>query len=314
MRWKSWILASLTFAIVCLFADWSFTRWIIVRSPFSDAGRIQHLYAENDGEIPIFGTSKAHGHYDPAAMGLNAFNYGLDQASFEITEMLLQIELAKPKTTPVIIELQYNDTASLGDRSTLLPFVSDPRFRRLLERFHEMEWRYYLPAFRYFGYYDIYFKDLVNEHLHVKKVNRGFSELVHPPPFDRAKLDAYIRERLNNPTVYSPNEDWNRRFIALINAHPQRLFFLVISPYHPSYFAHFQNADKFNTFEEKLAAMPNVVVIDRGRESYPDEEFLDTLHLRREGATEFSRRMGDTIRQILRDRNGTEAGENAGAK
>lgn len=302
MRWKSWILAGLVFVGTCLLADRVFTRWVILRSPFPDAGRIQHLYQENDGEIPIFGTSKAHGHYCPSDMGLNAFNYGLDLASFRVTDVLLQIELAKPKTTPVIIELQFTDTGQLGDESVFIPFVSDARIRQLLEKFHAMEWRYHLPAIRYFGHYDVYFKDYINEHLHVAKASQGFRELVHPPPFDQARLDQFVQQRLQETTGYFPDEEENRRLIALITAHPQRLFFLVLSPNHPSYFAHFQNADRLKVFEEKLAVIPNVVLIDHSREPFPDDDFLDTVHLRREGTAKFSQEMGEQIRQVLRAR------------
>ena len=294
-------MALAVFVGSCLLADRIFTYKVILRSPFSESGRIQHLYLEHGDEIPIFGTSKAHG-YSPLDMGFDAFNYYKDNASYEVADVLLQIELAKPKTTPIIIELQYGDTHSLGDQSVFIPFVSDPRIRQLLSRFHAMEWRYYLPGIRYSGYYDLYFKDYINEHLHVTKVYNGFSELVHPPPFDRAKFDEYVRERLQTTTGYFPDEDQNRRLIAHITEHPQRLFFLVISPYHPSYYAHFQNEDKLKAYEKKLAAFPNVVVIDWGRMPYPDEYFLDTVHLRREAAADFSRKLGDRIRQILRER------------
>jgi hypothetical protein len=301
MSWKAWTIACVFFAASGLLADKIFTRDILFRSSYSDCGRIQHLYQENEDEIPIFGSSKVHGFCSPADMGLNAFNYGMDSASYEVTDVFLQIELTKPKTTPIIIELQHEDTGSLGDQSKFIPFVSDPRFQHLLKRFGAMKWRYFIPGIRYFGYYDWFFKDYLNERMGVLKVDKGFIELVHQPPFDRAKLDRLVRERLQLTTGYFPNEDQNHRLIGHIIKNPQRLFFLIVSPYHPSYYAHFQNEEKFHEFEAQLAALPNVVVIDWSRMPYPDESFLDTLHMRREADADFSRKLGDKIRQVLRE-------------
>ncbi|MFZ1071958.1 MAG: hypothetical protein WAO21_00845 [Verrucomicrobiia bacterium] len=227
----------------------------------------------------------------------------MDGTSFEVTDVLLQIELAKPKTTPLVIELQFHDAGTLGDQGKLIPFASDPRFRQLLRRFHALEWRYFIPGIRYFGYYDWYFKDYINEHFHVTKVTRGFVEFLHPHPFDQAKFDDIVRARLQMTNGYFPDEDKNRRLIAHITEHPQRLFFLVITPYHRSYYVNFQNEEKLKGFEARLAAFPNVVVIDWGRMYYPDSSFVDTLHLRRDAAEDFSKKLRDKIGQILRERN-----------
>lgn len=194
MKWKTWILALGVFIAVCLLADWGVTRGL--RNPLSDVDRIKHLYAENGDEIPIFGTSKAHYHYCPKDMGLNAFNYGIDGASYEITDVLLQIELAKSKTTPVIIELQHRDTGLLTDPGKFIPFVSDPRFRQLLDRYHAMQWRYYIPGIRFFGHYDSFLKDYVWLRMGMTKVTNGYSEVANPIQFNRAKMDQYIKERL----------------------------------------------------------------------------------------------------------------------
>jgi len=291
-------MALLVFAGSCLLGDWVFTHRIILR-PVSDCGRIQHLCLEDGAEIPVFGTSKIHN----LDMGLNTFNYGMDGTSFEATDVFLQIELAKPKVTPLIVELQFQDAGTLGDEGKYIPFASDPRFQQLLKRFHVLEWRYFVPGIRYFGYYDWYFKDYLNERAHVTKVNRGFVEFLHPRPFDQAKFDEIVRGRLQLTNGYFPDEDQNRRLIAHITQHPQRLFFLVVSPFHPSCFVHFQNEEKLKAFEARLAAFPNVVVIDWGRMYYPDSSFVDTLHLRHDAAMDFSQKMQDQIGQVLRERN-----------
>ncbi len=304
----------MAFAGLCILADRIFTSRIVFGTELSDGARIQHLYLDNSDDIPIFGTSKAHGNYSPADLGLHAYNYGLNGASYEVTDVLLQIELAKPRTTPVILELQYVDTGSLGYQGKFIPFVYDSRFRQLLGRFHATSWRYYIPGIRYFGFYDSLLQDYLNERMHVQKVSHGFSELVHLPPFDQARIDTLARDRLKMKSGYFPDEDQHRRLIAHITEHPQRLFFLVISPYHSSYFAHFENEDKLTEFKDKLAALPNVVLFDWGRLYSSDKYFLDTQHLRREAAADFSRQLGDKIRQKLRERNEPASVAKSGSK
>jgi hypothetical protein len=140
--------------------------------------------------------------------------------------------------------------------------------------------------------------------MNVTRVNDGFRELTHEPVFNQATLEGHVRDRLKLHTGFFPDADQNRRLIAQITSHPQRLFFLVFSPYHPSYFAHFQHADDLAAFQNKLAALPNVVLIDWSRLDYPPEDFLDTLHLQHKAAVKFSRQLGDKIRQVLHDRAG----------
>lgn len=299
MNWKLWIFALLIFIAGCLLADRTFTRDIILRSAASDSGRIQHLFLPNSNEIPVFGTSRVHG----LDLGTNAFNYAMDGTSFAATDVLMQIELAKPKTTPLIVELQFQDSGSLGDQGKFIPFATDPRFRQLLLRFHAWEWRYLVPGIRYFGYYDWFLKDYLNEHAHVTKVTRGFVEFLHAAPFDQTKFDEFVHARLQMTNGFIPDEELNRRLVAQIKAHPQRLFFLVATPMHSSCYAHFLNNDKLEEFKAMLAAFPNVVVIDWSRMPYPDEAFVDTLHMRRVETAELSRKLRDKISQILNERN-----------
>lgn len=292
----------MAFAGLLILADAVLTH-ALFRLPLADASRIHRLYLDNSEDIPIFGTSKARGNYSPLDMGVPAFNYGMDAASYEITDVLLQIELAKQRTTPVIVELQYEDTHTLGAQDRFIPFAKDPRFRQLLKRFNAMSWRYYFPGIRYFGYYDETLLYYLNERMHVTEADRaGFRHLVHAEPFDRAQMDDYIHKRLLKDTGYFQDEDQNRRLVAHITENPKRLFFLVISPYHRSYFTHFRDQEKLDAFKKQLSALPNAVVIDWGRLDYPDEYFLDTLHLRREAAAKFSQQLGKKIREVLRER------------
>ena len=142
----------------------------------------------------------------------------------------------------------------------------------------------------------------------MSKVDKGFGEHSNPFVFNRAALDRHISERLKYTNGYFQEEDQNNRLLAQITEHPQRLFFLVVSPYHPSYLVRFQNTDKWLAFKTRAAALPNVVLIDWGQLDYPDGPFGDTLHLQWEAAGKFSQTIGERIRQEISQR--TAAGGN----
>lgn len=289
----------LILAGVCVSTDAFFTLRFVLASPLSDSFRIRHLYQDTGDNIPIFGTSKARNHYSPKDMGLPAYSYGLDGASYDVTDVLLQIELAKARTTPIIIELQYFDSESLGSVSTYIPFIRDPRFRQLLTKFREMSWRYYVPGIRYYGYYDAFLSEML---FPTQKVTDGFGEWRHPMPFSQGRFDEIVRVDLTRKVGYVPEQNWDFKLETRIAAHTNRLFFLVISPYHSAYFVNFKNLDKFTNVKQKLSALPNVILIDWSRLYNDDKYFQDTVHLRREAAADFSRRLGETIRQTLRQR------------
>jgi len=312
--WKTWIMALVAFVALGGVADLALTRLVALKCPLADSSRIQHLYEDNSDAIPIFGNSKAHGHYCPADMGITAFNYGMDGASFEVTDTLLQIELAKTRTTPLIVELEFYDTESLGEQAKYIPFVSDPRIRGLLGHFHALHWWYYLPEVRYFGYYEFYLKDVIQLELHTFKVSQGFHELTRVPPFDPVQLQEFVRKRGEMESGYFQTEERQNRLIAQIKEHPQRLFILTIAPYHPCHFIHFKNGDKLAAFKAELSALPNVVILDNSRQSYPDDYWLDTFHLRRPAVAIYSKAVGETIRGVLKERGLPVPGDATAAK
>jgi hypothetical protein len=304
ITWKAWATPLLIFAGICIAVDLFFTSRFVLGSPLSDSFRIRHLYQDNGDDIPVFGSSKARNHYSPTDMGMPAYSYGIDGASYDVTDVLLQIELAKARRTPIIIELQYFDSESLGSVSTYIPFAFDPRFRALLSKFHELRWRYFVPGVRYYGYYDAFTRDML---LPNQKVTDGFGEWINRGPFSQRQFDEIVKVDLTRKVGYVPEQDWDRKLGARIAAHSNRLFFLVISPYDKSYFVNFKNLDKFSAVKQRLSSLPNVVLLDWSRLYDTDTFFQDTVHLRREGAADFSRRLGEKIRQVLRQRGAVTA-------
>jgi hypothetical protein len=302
MTFARWLLLSLMFLGIAAGADAAFTRWAIYADLSSNSGRIHHLLLEDGDEIAILGSSKVYHDYIPAQMGLDAFNYGLDGTSFDVADALLSVELSKRKTAPIIIDLKPDAEHGIGDPASYIPFVFDPGIHNLLERSGALVWRYYIPGVRYFGYYDQYLKDLINDRAHLMRtVERGFTHERYWQ-FDRARLDEAVHRRLQGPNGYFPDPDQNRRLFEHIRQHPERLFFVVYSPVHSSCFTNFQNQNEFNAFKARLGTLPNAVVLDFQQSNYPDEWFMDTNHLLYEGAVDFSRKLGARIRKELRER------------
>lgn|GEM_PF-5099260 len=193
MNWKSWLLAFLIFAGSCVVADLVATYGVIFRMPMYDTNRILHLYQTNLDEIPMFGTSRIRWNYDPVVLGPNLYNYGMDGSSFEVTDVLLQIELAKPKTTPIIIEPEFEDTHKLGDPAKFIPLLSDARFRPPMQKFHALGWWQFIPGLRYFGQYDVYVREFLNNRRMTNwKAAQGYSYDTTPPPFNRAAFDKLV--------------------------------------------------------------------------------------------------------------------------
>ncbi|MGZ4056888.1 MAG: hypothetical protein ACXVPM_18390, partial [Bacteroidia bacterium] len=59
-------------------------------------------------EIPIFGSSRAAGSYIPDLLDTNCFNYGVEKTEHLLLELFLKNEYAKKKTTPIIINFDYD--------------------------------------------------------------------------------------------------------------------------------------------------------------------------------------------------------------
>jgi hypothetical protein len=297
--WKNWIIAFLIFAGAGVGVDAEFTRHLVLRGPNSAFGRIAHLFELNPNEIPVFGTSRIH----PLDLGTNTFNYAQDGASFALTDAFLQIELAKQKTTPIVVELQFSDTGALGEEAILIPFASDPRIRSVLGQFHKMSWRYFVPGLRYFGYYDWMLKDFFNERPSFARVTRGSIEYLRIPPFNQAQFDQVVRQRLQMQNGFLMDDSLTNRLIEEIKTHPQRLFILVTPPFHRSCFHNFQNEDHLKSVEASLEAMRNVELIDWSQLPYPDSAFVDSIHLRPAETRDLSQKLRLKISQILQQRN-----------
>ena len=83
----------------------------------------------------------------------------------------------------------------------------------------------------------------------------------------------------------------------MVAAHPDRQFFIVVSPFHEVFYRTFHGIDGAYEFLSDLKKHPNVTVVDLGRVDYPDELFMDATHLNEDGAERFSRDLGKILRE-----------------
>jgi hypothetical protein len=311
IRIKSWFAAAIACGIWAISIDFLWTRLVIDRSTMSEAARINHLILEHGSEIPVLGPSTAFSDYNSEILGDDVFNYGMKGASLDAVDALLQIECKKHKQTPIVLDLSPVGFRGMGDKSRFAPFARQPEIRQMLERSGFMEWRYWVPGLRYFGYYDWYLKDYLAEHFTaMKKTVRGYT-IEQNQPFDRDGLDVDITNRLSLGFGYRSFPDQDRRLFDLIRNTPQRTFVIVFAPMHSSCYANFTDPQGFARHLDKLRSFTNVVVLDWGRMELPDECFADTTHLNGEGALRFSQRLADrlrTVRAAAISRNYTRSG------
>jgi hypothetical protein len=297
---KSWLLAAAAFAVWAVLLDFLWTRFVINGSPITEAARISHLIHEHGSEIPIFGASTAYQDYVPEILGDDFFNYGLNGISSDVVNALLQIEVKKDKQTPILVGLCALDiNAVMGEPSSYAPFARRPEIRQLLEGYGRMEWRYWVPGLRYFGYYDMYIRDYPSEYIFkTKRTVRGFLSDVKPRPQDLVNLHGDIAHRLEVGGEFCATPRQDSVLFDIIKSAPKRTFIMVYSPLHSSCFAKFKNRETFVRHLEKLRSFPNVVVLDCSQMELPDECFVDTEHMNQKGAAEFSRRLADRLRTI----------------
>jgi hypothetical protein len=296
----SWFLAAAGFGILAVTIDSLWTHFVINGTTASEPARINHLIHEDGSEIPVFGPSTAHDDFVPEILGNDVFNYGMDGSSLDVVDALLQIECKKHKTTPIVLSLSEEAGRSVGAPSKFPLFVGQPEIRQMLERLGLMEWRYRVPALRYFGFYDWYLKDYLIEHLLSSRRPVGGYTAQLEQPFDRRTLDAAIKLRLEAGFGFSSLPDQTRLLFDAINSTPHRTFVIVFPPLHSSCFSKFKDPEGFARYVSQLQSFKNVVVLDWSRMELPDECFRDTLHLNQKGAIEFSRRFGDRLQKIRR--------------
>jgi hypothetical protein len=276
--------------------DWLFTKFILLNTDTAGYSKINRLISYEGEEMPIFGASRAKSSYVPDSIAPSAYNYGLNEACFLSTNAFLNIELHKKKKSPVIIDFTYWYWNTIGDIADYIPFVDNKNIYDLLRETGVYKVTYSIPGLRYFGYYDYYTKEYLNQFAQYNKiVIKGFTHPIPPPVFDEKKFKEVVIKRLESPLVAAIDKKQSDMLIKQVTLHPERHFYFTISPFHGSFFKSLKRSEELELFFDSLGRLPNVTFVNYGKVNYPDSLFLDTTHLNYYGALVFSKELSKKI-------------------
>ena len=260
---------------------------IILGSSSNGAYKINTIINSIDPhEVPIIGSSRAQGSLIPDSLGDQVFNYGMDGTGMNIHLFILQQELKKHKTTPIILNIDMRGIGyGNGDLSYFLYNSSNSELENATGITFPLVRK--IPFIKYYGFFENYFAAYLTEKINFTKVsNKGGSFEINQR--DSLNFQKNIRERLENPEKFEEDEKLTHQFETLLKENGARKIYLVISPYHKTYLQSYIGLQDFNKFLEKFKQFPNISVLDFSNLDLPDSCFFNTSHLNYIGAKRFS--------------------------
>ena len=322
-----------TLVLVTLLLDLFFTK-IVLRSldESSNYKKIARLIkAEDQREIPIFGSSIAKKNYYPDSIGFRTYNYGLAGSLYHTIEPLLKIELDKDKSTPIIIDFEqhtffYNENVPV-QISNYIPFIENDHVRSFLLEYDYYKTHYDIIGMRYYSSYTDYVRDYLKPALERNQpINKGgvffkrndqvFEQLLQKRlnmikardqlllkqeqnPYALQRSERWKIRKLDAHLGFDPNEKQVQSFTNLIQSNPHRTFILVYSPQHWAKLKGLPNYPEVKVLLDSLSKNVNVEVIDMSQEQLLDSYYHDCGHLNVEGAKYFSRQLKTRLEDIL---------------
>ena len=279
----------LVVALVCVVVDWGIRKYVIYRTPMHGASKINRAIEGVDNEIAIFGSSRALGSYIPDSLAENAYNYGINGISFEVIDLFLKYETErKANTAPIIINFDFDMfRGGIGDPNNYIPHVGRPEFRQLLQDRDKWNHWYRIPGIRFFNSYDSYIKDFINAKVGLTKVvSKGASLEKNVIP--EATFKKLVDERLKHPEEWGIDSLQEAKLNGYFEARPDRNFYLVVAPYHWSYYKGFKGMKQAQTWLDTMDKRPNVDVVQVNGREWPDSLFVNTTHINLNGARKFT--------------------------
>ena len=290
------IPAIIIVSLVAVGADYWFDNQIIFKAETSGAYKVhRNKDMMISSEIPIFGSSRAAGSYIPDLIDTNCFNYGIEKTEHLLFEAFLKNEYAKNKTTPIIVNMDYESWANwIGDLCNYIPNLDDAEIQQLYKE-HD-KWYYHVRGLRYYGYYQYYIKNYLGTRSGKNYINKGGFFLLEKTP--ESDLQEEIKRRETTPMVYYANKQAETNFYNLLAANHGRKIFVVMAPYHNSIMKGIQGKELADAYFEKIKKIPNVYFFDYSSMPYPDSYFKNTTHLNFKGAQEFSMELKKQFHKI----------------
>lgn len=282
--------------VLCMLVDWVMREYVIFRTPMHGAAKIHRSMTRVSPELSILGSSRALGSYLPDSLSLRSYNYGINGTGYEIVDLFLSFEEERPYArTPIIINFDFDLwKPDLGDQNNYLPHVRHPKVRALLQSQDRYATWYELPAIRFFNNYDSYLKDYINFRVELTKVT-SLGASLEKNHLDPAAFDRLVQQRLQTPQRWAPNQEQINRLLQHFDNRPDRMFYLVVAPYHWSYYDSFEGMDEAQAWLREVDQRPNVDVVQVDGRSYPDSLFVNTTHINLEGAIRFTKEVRKAI-------------------
>jgi hypothetical protein len=262
-----------------------------------------------NAEIVITGSSRASWHYDPdiiqAATGMTTFNLGRDGSSTPIHDAVLRQYLSHNRKPRLIIEnldpfsLGY-DYGQLFDPAQYMPYIHDPAFYSAAKRIPELRKAYYLPLYGYVV------DDL--EFMHYQGLKALFG--IQPPEdkqngyrpgdysYSNRLMQTILGKRKSVTLGILPYcsedlgamlDDARRRGIPAI---------IVLSPVYHELLVAIENRSSLDAHFAEVAQQHGAVfwdLSDVSPVSTTKANFADVFHMNRQGATLFSKIVGQRL-------------------
>lgn len=285
--------------LVILFSfTYLFEQKVILASQICGAYKINRIISHADpNEIPMFGSSRAQGSFLPDSMGSGFFNYGMDEAGYNVMLMMLQEECKKQKESPLLV-LNFDMEgmrSAIGDVANYLYNAEYPPVQKLLQEKYSSH--YHIPVIKYYGQFEMYTKYYLNDKMKLTKyTNRGAS--IEKNVLPEKKFQDMVNDRRQHVTTFANEPSLEKGLFSIIHENPSRHFVFVVSPYHQSYFERYSNLPEAQQFLERLEALPNATVFDFSRHIYPDDHFMNTTHINYKGALVFNQALRDSLRAV----------------
>jgi hypothetical protein len=290
---------SAVFILFCLGLDRFVRVRLIGENSTHGASKLFRIQAPRPLEIPILGSSRALCAFIPDTLGKDYYNYGINGIGYAVMDIFMKHELAQHgKRGPIILNFDFTMFYyQLGDRSTYLPHAGMPEVKDLLKRHDEYSPYMIIPGIRFFGSIDAIGKEYLNQRIELtKSTNKGaaIERTVTSPSY----FAALEKRRLDTMEPWRPRKELIDTLFKRIGDHPEREFFVVVSPYHPSYLHAIPSADLASVKQlfRRLDALPNARVIDFDTHDWPDECFSNTSHVSMIGARRVSQMLRDSLK------------------
>ncbi|HEX2678737.1 MAG TPA: hypothetical protein VHM19_18920 [Polyangiales bacterium] len=278
----------LAFTLVLALGADALCTYVLI--PRGTTGRIQRLLRSDDpDEVGVFGSSRAEGNYVPDLLGAHVYDYGLSGTGFEVLAALLDLELAKPKRAPILINFDYDFFRSdLGDPTDYIPYYSQPAFRALMAQGGKDRLYFRVPGLRFVGTYEGYVKGFIESFgSPTKTFVRGAA--LNKSPLTREQFLQFAAQRRAMHESFSAPPAMDARFQAMLAQHRDRKVVLVVAPYHRSVYDSVTNFSELRAYLSRLEQThSNVITLYFDGSTLADDEFYDTSHLNEAGARKFS--------------------------